>query len=305
MDLYKLRTFRTVALLLNFNKAAHHLNYAQSTVSVQIKSLEEEVGTLLFRRIKKRVALTPAGEKLLGYANRLLSIEDEAIADLKGAKDPKGTISLMVPEAMASCYFPDILERFLTRYPTIHFDISNCSDSCLEHDLQTGSVDIAFVFSDHIHSPTLVSEVMIQTNLLLVSAPNHALTDKPFIKANDLQSETVFFPKTGCGYGLPLKQMLNIPMIKPSSFIEFTSIQAIKKCVKKGMGLSILPAETVQKEIQNNELIYLTGMNPIEATLLMVWHKDKKISPILQSFMNICRQLPSRGEPINIPKDHM
>ena len=68
MDLYKLKTFRTVAAFLNFNRAAKSMNCAQSTISVQIKSLEDELGILLFKRTKKRVALTDAGEKMLGYA---------------------------------------------------------------------------------------------------------------------------------------------------------------------------------------------------------------------------------------------
>jgi DNA-binding transcriptional LysR family regulator len=74
MDLYKLKTFRTVAILLNFNQAAKTLNCAQSTISAQIKSLEDEIGELLFKRIKKMVVLTDAGEKMLDYTSLLSKI---------------------------------------------------------------------------------------------------------------------------------------------------------------------------------------------------------------------------------------
>ena len=109
MDLYKLKTFRTVGVFLNFNKAAKVLNCAQSTISSQIKSLEEEIGELLFKRIKKKVLLTEAGEKMLFYANKLLSLEEEALADISSKKNPTGTIRLMVPESIAANYFPNLI----------------------------------------------------------------------------------------------------------------------------------------------------------------------------------------------------
>ena len=78
MELRQLKTFRTVATLLHFNRAAELLNMAQSTVSAQIQVLEEELGTRLFERMNRRIVLTPAGERLLRYAGKLLDLEEEA-----------------------------------------------------------------------------------------------------------------------------------------------------------------------------------------------------------------------------------
>ena len=86
MEMQRLQTFRTVATLMNFNQAAEILNYAQSTVSAQIKALENEMGVELFKRIGKTFRLTEAGAKMLVYADKLLAIKDEALAEVTGWK---------------------------------------------------------------------------------------------------------------------------------------------------------------------------------------------------------------------------
>lgn len=291
MDLHKLKTFRTVATLLNFNQAAKTLNCAQSTISAQIKSLEDELGQLLFKRIKKMVILTDAGEKMLDYTYKLLSIEEEALADVTGKKEPVGTLRLMVPETIVSSYFPSVIEEFIRIYPTIDFDISNCASNSLEHELQIGSVDIAFIISESINSSSLKSEIVLKERLIIVSSPDHPFAEMKQINIGDLQSETIFLPKAACGYGLSFRQLLDANIAKPLSILEFTSIETIKKCVIKGLGLTILPKNSVQKEIQKNRLIKLDWKSDVETSVLMIWHKDKRISDTLHAFMEIIRKL--------------
>lgn len=291
MDLYKLNTFRTVAGLLNFNQAAKVLNCAQSTISMQIKSLEDELGQSLFKRIKKRVFLTEAGEKMLAHANRLLAMEAEALADIKGKKTPQGTITLMVPEAFAVNCLPGVIRTFLTRYPAINFNISNCTDSGLENELQIGSVDLAFIFSDHISATSLAFEKILSKKLLMVASPDHPLAGRPPISTEDLQGQTIFFLKTGCGHGLPFRQLVNTSIIKPLAIIEATSLEFIKKCVIAGTGISILPDASVQDEIDNRQLAVLNLPANLETSVLMVWHKDRQIPDVLHNFMELIRQI--------------
>jgi len=294
MDLYKLKTFRTVGVFLNFNKAANVLNCAQSTISAQIKSLEEEIGVLLFKRIKKRVILTEAGEKMLIYANKLLSIEEEALADISKKKNPAGTIRLMVPEAIASNYFPNLIQEFLISYPTINFDISNCSQSGLENELRTESVDLAFIFSESVDSTKLNSEKILKEKLVVVASPKNSLADKKIIDATDLHSQTVFLPKAGCGDGLLFWQLVYTDITKPSSIIEFTSIEAIKKCTMGGIGIAVLPASSIQKEIHNGQLVELNWIRDLETSVVMIWLKDRRISKVLLNFMELIRKLKDK-----------
>ena len=294
MDLYKLKTFRTVGVSLNFNKAAKVLNCAQSTVSAQVKSLEEEVGELLFKRIKKRVVLTAAGEKMLFYANKLLSIEEEALADISSRENPAGTIRLMVPEAIASNYLPTLIQEFLITHPSINFDISNCSQSGLEIELRTESVDLAFLFSESADFLNLNSEKLFREKLVVTSSPDNPLAGKKIVDATDLQFQTLLLPKAGCGYGLLLRQLVNTDIAKPASIIELTSIEAIKKCVINGAGIAVLPEKSIQKERHNKQIVELNWMGDLEISVFMLWHKDKRISEALQNFMALIRKLKTK-----------
>lgn len=296
MDLYKLKTFKAVASFLNFNQAATYLNCAQSTVSGQIKSLEDEMGEALFKRSKKRVQLTSAGEKMVGYANRLLAIEQEAIADIAGNAAPLGVITLRAPEAIIDSYFPSLLHQFSAQHPAVHFDISNCLQSSIENELQIDSVDLAFIFSDYLSSTNLITEKIFIETLMLVSGPEHPLADKAMVEASDLHAQTLLVLKTGCGYGLPFRQLMSTHIVQPVSVIEITSVEAIKKCVKNEMGLAILPACSIQKELENKELVRLKWINDLETSIIMVWHKNKRITPVLDDFMKLVRNLKPNSE---------
>jgi len=127
MDMQRLQTFRTVATLMNFNQAAEVLHYSQSTVSAQIKTLENEIGILLFKRSGKSVQLTEAGAKMLTYADKLLAIKEEALADLTGRNRATGLLTLRMPQTVATCYLPRILCEFQPRFPGVRLDITSCA----------------------------------------------------------------------------------------------------------------------------------------------------------------------------------
>jgi len=146
MDFQRLKTFRTVATLMNFNQAARVLNYAQSSISAQIKTLETEVGTPLFKRFGKKFVLTEAGEKMLRYAHKLLAIEEEALAAVNGEKTASGWLTLRMPQTIATYHLPAVLQEFGRLFPTMNLDISSCAYRSLEHELSIGTVDLAFLY---------------------------------------------------------------------------------------------------------------------------------------------------------------
>src|SRR5262245_56930484 len=112
MELRQLHTFRTVSRTLNFSRAAAVLNYAQSTVSVQIQTLEEELGVPLFDRLGKQVILTAAGQDLLAYADKILNLADEAQAVLSTQEKLTGNLVINAPETLSAYRLPAVLRRF-------------------------------------------------------------------------------------------------------------------------------------------------------------------------------------------------
>ncbi|MBN1903537.1 MAG: LysR family transcriptional regulator [Deltaproteobacteria bacterium] len=122
MELRNLKAFLTVARLLNFRKAAEMLNYAQSSVSAQIRILEEELGKSLFQRMGRAIVLTDAGQELLQYAQKITALEQEAMGAVTGTKSRQGRISLRIPQTIGSCFLPDILAGFYKDHPNVDFN---------------------------------------------------------------------------------------------------------------------------------------------------------------------------------------
>ena len=113
-----LRTFATVADTRSFTRAGDIVHRTQSAVSMQIRRLEEEVGSPLFLRAGKVVSLTPEGETLLGYARRILALHDEAVASVS-APDMTGVVRLGSPDDFVGRFLPKILAGFAEAYPRV------------------------------------------------------------------------------------------------------------------------------------------------------------------------------------------
>jgi len=151
------------------------------------------------------------------------------------------------------------------------------------------------VFSDFIDSINLNSEKVLTETLVVVSSPGNPLANKAFVDVTDLYSQTVLLPKAGCGYGLFLRHFLNTDIAKPASIIEFTSVEAIKKCVMNGVGVAILPLKSLQNEIQNKQIVPLNWKSALEISVVMVWYKERKFSPVLREFMDLIRGLKNKS----------
>jgi DNA-binding transcriptional LysR family regulator len=286
MDLQRLKTFRTVATLMSFNQAARLLNYAQSSISAQIKTLESEVGTPLLDRTGKKFVLTEAGQKMLKYAHKLLAIEEEALAEIKGKAKVPGLLTLRMPQTIATYHLPALLPEFARRFPGIHLDISSCAFFSLEHELSIGTVDLAFLLADSIDSGNLQFELLKVEPLVLVAGPGHPLGRRKTVTYLDLRDQTLFLPKADCGYRMTFEQGLAAENIKPAALVELNSIEAIKKIVMTGMGLTLIPEIAVGDELLQKRLIRLAWTEELETGVCMIWHKDKWFSKALTGLMD-------------------
>ncbi len=290
MDFQRLKTFRTVATLMNFNQAAQVLNYAQSSISAQIKTLESDIGIQLFERIGKRVVLTEAGEKMLRYTHKLLAIEEEARAEVSGKPKVTTLLTLRMPQTIATYHFPSVLSEFHSRYSDVHLDITNCALQSLEHELSIGTVDLAFLLADSIDAANLEFEMLGVERLILATFPGHMLAGKKSLSYEDLQGQTLFLPKADCGYRMMFEQTLTVEKIQPKAVIEMNSVEAIKQSVMKGIGLTIIPEITVREELKQGGLAALSWDEELETGVCMIWHKDKWFSPVLKALMDTFRQ---------------
>lgn len=144
LDLDLIRTFVTVVEAQNFTRAGQRLGRSQSAVSLQIRRLEEQVGVTLLSRDPRHVVPTEDGEVFLPHARRLLRVNDEILAEVRGG-DIEGEVRLGAPEDFATVHLPEILGHFARLHPKVALTVTCDLTLHLLEKLREGQLDIALV----------------------------------------------------------------------------------------------------------------------------------------------------------------
>jgi DNA-binding transcriptional LysR family regulator len=244
MDLSDLLIFRTVAEAGGIVKAAGRLHRVQSNVTTRIKQLEASMGVPLFFREKQRLHLSPHGEMLLVYADKLLRLADEA----KGAVNagaPRGTLRLGALESTTASRLPAILSEYHQRCPEVRVELKTGTNDFLAAAVAERKLDAAFIAL-----PPAQRELsfvpLFHERLVLITA----LTHKPVRRAADVVGETVIAFPHGCAYRRVVERWLGPQAHASVRVLELSSYHAIVACVASGTGVAIVP-ESVLDTVQS------------------------------------------------------
>ncbi len=148
LDMDVLRTLAVAMELGGFARAAARLGRSQSAVSLQMRKLEEQVGRSLFRRQGRGVGLTEAGDLVLGYARRILELNDAALAAARGIA-VEGSVRFGVPQDFGDAWLPGVLARFNRVHPSVHIEARVDTVMGLLDRIKKGALDLALVWGDH------------------------------------------------------------------------------------------------------------------------------------------------------------
>ncbi|PAE07271.1 hypothetical protein CHI12_12390 [Terribacillus saccharophilus] len=284
-----LKTFAVAAETLNFTKTAQLLDYAQSSVTAQIKALEKEYGVDLFQRLGKRIYLTEAGMKMQSYAKRMLALHEEMRQEFEEEQEEKGTILIGACESQCIYRLPELLRFIRNQYPQVQVILKPVpSSKTSEKMLQEGELDLAFIMErDDQHNGLLEAVSLFQEKIVLISSPSHSLAVHPSNSLAEVMQHPLILTEKGCAYRTELEQALQNQSLHPENIIEFGSIEAIKQCVMAGLGLSYLPLMTVEKELQTGELSAVHLDEPItQPTTKLLWHKNKRLSKVMHDVID-------------------
>jgi DNA-binding transcriptional LysR family regulator len=253
LDLELLRSFVSVVDAGGFTRAGERVHRTQSTVSQQIKRLEEDIGQPLLNRNGKDVTPTEAGERLLSYARRLLALAEEA-RDVMTRAGNEGAVRLGVPEDFAAYRLAKLLAAFTRSHPNVRLDVRSDQSIYLKRDLERGDLDLALfkraagenggiaVWPERVHWVTSKSH------------PVHSKTGSvPLIG----------FP-TGCLYRARAIHALESAGRTWHMSYTSSSLAGIQAAVAAGMGLSILSEMAIQAD--HRVLTAKDGFKPIERT---------------------------------------
>ncbi|MBY7141941.1 LysR family transcriptional regulator [Virgibacillus sp. NKC19-3] len=290
MEYKYLQTFLVASETMNFTKTAAKLQYAQSSVTAQIKSLEQDLETPLFERLGKRLVLTQAGKQLKRYAHQIVHLTDEARTAID-AGEKTGTIIVGAQESQCTYRLPELLKKFKSKYPLVHLIFKPAhSDESATASLLQGELDLAFIMDTNKPHPYLEATPLLQEKLILVASPANPLASKATVQPDDLQEETILLTEKGCSYRNLFEQKLYEYQTSPKNTIEFVSLEAIKKCVIANLGIAMLPEMTVAEDLKEGSLAALHwDVSMPLLTTQMALHKNKWLSPQLDDFVNLTK----------------
>jgi DNA-binding transcriptional LysR family regulator len=267
MDLSDLLIFRAVVREGGVTRAAERLHRVQSNVTTRIRQLEEDLSVSLFIREGKRLHLAPAGQVLLGYAERLLALADEARGAVQDAK-PRGTFRLGAMESTAAVRLPGLLSEYHRRHPGVVLELRTGNPQILASAILAGDLDAALV-AEPIADAPFEKTFAFDEELVIVAAGNHP----PIGKKGDLPRTVIVF-EHGCPHRKRLEDWYANRREMPERTIEIASYHAMLGCVVAGMGISLIPKSVLATFPERKRLSVHRLARPENcAQTVLIWRK--------------------------------
>jgi DNA-binding transcriptional LysR family regulator len=241
MDTILLKSFLVLAKTRNFTRAAHQLHRSQSAISLQIARLEELLGKFLFVRDKRNVHLTLEGEQFLGYAEKMLQMEEDMLSHFQ-KPSIQGEVTFGTPEDLATAYLPNILANFVESYPGVLLNVHCEFTMDLLKGFDSKRYDLVLIKQDP-QNPHPKSEEVWKESLVWVSAK-----EAPHLHARQEPLPLVLAPAP-CVYRQRAIDALNKAGIRWSIVYTSPSLTGTFAAVKAGLGISVLPLNMIPKEL--------------------------------------------------------
>ena len=283
MELRNLITFIHVAELGSFTKAAEQLGYSQSTISFQIKQLEEELDCLLFERINHTITLTERGRDLVSYAHRIRELTE----DFKESLDKDectGHIHIVTPDSVCEDMIYSNYIDFHNRFPGISIKFTTADTTVMFDMLDHNEADAIITLDSHSYHSDYVIAKEEPLSMHFVTSKNSRFAGKKNLKMRDIASEPFVLTEYGQGYRRVFDKELAKKSIEITPALEIGRTDIITHIISKSNMISYLPDFVTKDLIESGELCYLdvTDMK-LDIWKQLIYHKNKWMSKALRT----------------------
>ncbi len=275
MDLVDLQVFKSVVEEGGIVKAARKLHRVPSSVTTRIKQLEASMGVTLFHRDRQRLHLSPTGELLLGYAERLIQLSGEAHAVVCGGI-PRGVLKLGALESTTASRLPRMLADFHRRYPDVRLELATGTNDDLVNKVADRRLDAAFT-AEPPAGRALQHIPVFPERLILISSAGHRAIRRP----RDVEGSTLIAFPTGCAYRRVLQRWLGRDSLSTSRVLELNSYHAIVACVASGTGIALVPESVLNTMPGARVLRHPLPKAQATITTPLVWRHGEVSPPVL------------------------
>lgn len=289
----RLQVFLAVAKHRSFTRAAEALYMTQPAVTFQIKQLEEHFDTRLLDRGYGKVTLTPAGEIVLQYAERILAMSAEMEDQVSGlTQEANGVVTLGVTPTIATYWLPALLDQFKRRYPKVVPRVFGGNSEWVESRVAEKELDVGLVelLSD---DASIECREVTRDELMAIVPPGHVLSRHVRVRADDLVSLPFIDREPGAAIREQAEAFFRQGGFPPENLdiaSELCSLTTIKHLVRQGVGFAIAARASVDKEVRDGRLIAIPLEPQIYETLSVLLPKDKFRSRVVATFADFATE---------------
>jgi len=297
VEIGQVEAFLAVGTFGGFRRAADALRVTQPAISARIRALEQSLGVPLFLRSQTGLALSAAGRAFRPHAEQLLhavALARQAVHDLR----PASGSALQIAAALSICTYvlPDALARFSAGHPSVRLTVkTGTSEEILEmvlHDQVQLGIMRALGHAEVESTPLYADQ------LVLIAGPSHRLADRRQVRLADLAGEALILFGRSASFRDDTEAIFHQAGVVPGSIMELDNIEAAKKMVERGLGISLVPASVVAAELAAGALteLDLGDAAPARREIVAVRRRDAgPPSGAVAVFLTMLRELETAG----------
>ena len=291
MELRNLITFIHVVELGSFTKAAEQLGYSQSTVSFQIKQLEDELGCLLFERINHTINLTDKGHELVSYAHQIRTLTDDFKESIEEDKECSGHIHIVTPDSVCEEMINTHYIDFHRKYPSISICFTTGDSAIMLDMLDHNEADVIITLDHRLYNKDYIIAKEQQLPMHFVTGCNSKFASKKNLSIKDIINEPFILTEYGQGYRRVFDRELAKKSLEITPVLEIGRTDIITSMIAQSDMISYLPDFVTKPLIESGELVYLDvcDMN-IDIWKQLIYHKNKWLSRSMKAFIDYVKE---------------
>lgn len=287
MELRNVKTFIKVAELDSFSNAGRSLGYAQSTVTLQMKQLEEEMGVPLFERKGRKIRLSQKGYEFLVYANELVKCEAEAIQSISHEDKPAGELQIGILESLSVSEYTNMFKEYMKAYPQVILIVKIATTLELMEMLEKGMLDIIILLDRKVFNSNWEVPFERKEKIVFFCSPQHPMADRQ-VTLRELSKEKFLLTEKGCNYRQVFEEILAEQRLEVKYGLDIGSTNTIIDYVKDELGISLLPEFNLKKDLQKHAIseISVNDCN-IVLYIQVILNRHRWVSPSMKAFLSI------------------
>lgn len=294
MNTKSLVTFKTILEVGSFQKAADKLGYTQSTVTFQIKQLEEELALKLFEKIGRRMELTQAGKDIMPYIDLILQGTEQIGNYGKSLSEISGSLKLAIPDSILIYNMQPFMQAFIHEAPNVQLIVNSIQSGEINQSVADGTADIGINCEKDSYPDSVIHKKLGKYKAFLVASPfaNSNLLD--FITPHQRKPISLICNEPDGYYQLDMDKYLSKKDILLNPPMKVQSIEAVKRCVMNNLGIAVVPTYSIGEELKNGSLRPIkTELDEKTYDSFYIYHKNKWISPQMELALNLLKKYVS------------